>query len=64
MQEGLDEQLLEAQRGGPRCFRRLDAVATYLRSLGCSTFEVEFGHWEPQALKLQNSQGRRALNPD
>lgn len=52
MREGLDEQFLEAQRGGPRRFKRLDAVAAYLRGIGCNTFEVDIGQWDRSSLDL------------
>lgn len=50
--EGLDEQLLEAQRGGPRKFKRLDAVAKYLRQLGASAFRVELEQWSTSSLDV------------
>jgi hypothetical protein len=45
MRDGLTEDLLEAQRGGARKFKHLDALASYLQSLGASEFRVELGHW-------------------
>jgi hypothetical protein len=50
--DGLDEQLLEAQRGHPRKFRRLDAIAAYLKDLGASEFRVELEQWAPKALDV------------
>lgn len=41
MREGTVEQLLEVQRGGPRTFKRLEAVASYLSALGADKFSVE-----------------------
>lgn len=41
MREGAVEQLLKAQRGGPRTFKRLEAVASYLSELGADKFSVE-----------------------
>jgi hypothetical protein len=38
---GLDCRLLEAQRGGARRFRTLDAVARFLHALGLVKFAVE-----------------------
>jgi hypothetical protein len=52
MREGMDEQLLRAQRGGPRKFKRLEAVATYLRTVGAQRFEVEMNQWSTTALDL------------
>lgn len=52
MRDGLDEQLLEAQRGGARRFKRLEAVATYLKDLGAHSFSVEIERWSGEALKL------------
>lgn len=42
---GLEEQLLEAQRGGVRKFRRLDALSRYVRALGLSSFDVQMTGW-------------------
>jgi len=52
MREGLDEQLLEAQRGHARRFKRLDAVASYLKELGAQDFAVELGQWTTRALDV------------
>lgn len=52
MREGLDEQLLEAQRGHARKFKRLEAVASYLKDLGARDFAVEIDQWEPKSLGL------------
>ncbi len=52
MREGIDEQLLRAQRGGPRKFKRLEAVATYLQTVGAARFEVEIGQWSNASLDL------------
>ncbi|PIF74299.1 hypothetical protein CLU95_1424 [Variovorax sp. 54] len=52
MREGLDEQLLEAQRGHARRFRRLEAVASYLKGLGARGFEVELEQWAQQSLDV------------
>lgn len=52
MREGLDEQLLEAQRGHARKFRRLEAVASYLKEQGARDFLVELEQWAPKALDL------------
>lgn len=50
MREGLDEQLLGAQRGHARKFSRLEAVASYLKDLGARAFEVELEQWESKSL--------------
>lgn len=52
MRDGLDEQILFSQRGRHRVFRRLDAVAAFLRKVGGQEFVVELGHWEPAAPAL------------
>lgn len=52
MREGLDEQLLEAQRGHARRFKRLEAVASYLKELGAHDFAVELSQWTPRALDV------------
>lgn len=52
MRDGLDEQLLEAQRGHARKFRRLEAVASYLKDLGARDFAVELGQWAPKSLDI------------
>ncbi|SFQ43270.1 hypothetical protein SAMN03159339_0538 [Variovorax sp. 770b2] len=41
MKEGTSEQVLAAQRGGRRYFKRLDALASYLAGLGLRRFVVE-----------------------
>lgn len=48
--DGLDEQLLEAQRGHARKFKRLEAVAAYLKELGGNEFVVQMEHWTAKAL--------------
>lgn len=50
MREGLDTQVLEAQRGHQRKFKRLDAIASYLADLGAEDFSVELGQWTPESL--------------
>lgn len=52
MRDGLDEQLLRAQRGGPRRFKRLEALANYLHNLGARRFEVELGQWSHSSLGI------------
>jgi len=43
---GMAERRLAAQRGGVRTWRRLDAVAGYLRGLGLARFEVDAANHE------------------
>lgn len=52
IRDGLDEHLLEAQRGHARKFKRLEAAASYLRGLGAREFMVELDGWERGALDL------------
>ncbi len=52
MREGLDEQLLGAQRGHARKFRRLESVASYLKDLGAHQFTVDIGFWESKSLDV------------
>ena len=50
--EGLDEQLLRAQRGGARKFKRLDSVASYFHTVGVRHFEVELAQWSDASLEV------------
>ena len=43
---GMAERQLAAKRGGVRTWRRLDAVAGYLRGLGLAHFEVDAANHE------------------
>jgi hypothetical protein len=52
MRDGLDEQLLEAQRGHARKFKRLEAVASYLKDLGAREFAVELEQWAAKSLDV------------
>lgn len=52
MKEGLDEQLVEAQRGHARKFKRLEAVASYLHELGARQFTVDLEQWSRKALDV------------
>ncbi len=52
MREGLDEQLLEAQRGHARKFKRLEAIASFLKDLGAQEFTVELEQWAPKSLDV------------
>lgn len=52
MREGLDEQVLEVQRGHARKFKRLEAVAAYLKVMGVHDFAVELDQWTPKALDI------------
>lgn len=38
---GLGEQILEAQRGGARLFKTLDAAARFIHGLGLGSFETD-----------------------
>ncbi len=51
MRDGLDEPLLEAQRGHSRVFRKLDAVASFLRGIGVQSFDVEMQQWVAESLQ-------------
>lgn len=44
---GIDSHLLEAQRGGARRFRTLDAAARYLHQVGLVRFVVELDNYVP-----------------
>lgn len=44
---GMDNRLLEAQRGGARRFRTLDTAARYLHEVGLVRFVVELDGYEP-----------------
>jgi hypothetical protein len=52
IRDGMDEQLLEAQRGHARKFKRLEAVASYLQDLGANNFSVELDHWGSKSLDI------------
>lgn len=52
MREDLSEQVLNAQRGGARRFKTLDAVASYLKDLGAGGFLVEIEHWTNTSLNV------------
>lgn len=52
MREGLEDQLLEAQRGHARKFKRLEAVASFLQPLGVQEFTVELGQWSKKSLNV------------
>ena len=52
VREGLDEDFLAAQRGGPRKFKHLEAVASYLKGMGASQFTVELNQWANKALNF------------
>lgn len=42
---GLEDRPLKAYRGQARVFKRLDAVAKYVKDLGIDRFEVELCGW-------------------
>ena len=50
MRSGIQEEVLTAQRGGPRTFRRLETGASYLKDLGIHSFEVDLGSWDSNSL--------------
>jgi len=52
MRDGLDEQVLKAQRGGARKFKRLETLAGFLQDLGAHRFEVELEQWTPSSLSV------------
>jgi hypothetical protein len=49
MREGSVAQTLEVQRGHARKFKRLEAVASYLKDLGADQFTVEIDKWDPKS---------------
>lgn len=52
MRERLDEQVLRAQRMGPRRFKRREAVASYLHDVGAKRFEVKLDQWSNHTLEV------------
>lgn len=52
MMEGLGEQVLEAQRGHPRKFKKLEAVASFIQGMGGSEFHVELSQWSAKSLQI------------
>jgi hypothetical protein len=52
IRDGLDEQLLEAQRGHARKFKKLESVANYLNGLGARGFSVELDQWSEKSLSM------------
>ncbi len=52
VREGLQDDLVSAQRGGNRKLKRLEAVAAYLRDIGAKEFVVELGQWAPTSLDI------------
>ena len=52
LREGIDEQLLSAQRGHARKFKRLETVASYLKDIGAEEYSVELGQWTPTSLDI------------
>jgi len=61
---GLAERQLAAKRGGVRTWRRLDAVAGYLRGLGLAQFEVDAANHEdvPGQKRPDRAQAMRELH--
>lgn len=54
VRNGLEEEILRAQRGGARTFKRLDAVSSYLAELGVTRFCVD--------LSMRDGSGQAAFN--
>lgn len=46
---GLEEAPVKAYRGQARLFKRLDAVAEYVKDLGLDRFEVRVDNWSEDA---------------
>jgi len=46
----VDGKLIEAKRGHPRIFRKLDTAASYLRIKGIGEFTVSVSRWCPDQL--------------
>jgi len=61
---GMAERRLAAKRGGVRTWRRLDAVAGYLRGLGLARFEVDAANHEdtPGQKRPDRAQAMRELH--
>ena len=61
---GVAERRLAAQRGGIRTWRKLDAVAAYLRGLGLPRFDVDAAGFEdaPGQKRPDRAQAMRALH--
>lgn len=47
-QVGMEESPVKAYRGLPRVFRKLDAVASYVKELGLERFDVDVSRWSHQ----------------
>lgn len=43
----IDGKLVEAKRGHPRIFRKLDTAASFLRIKGIGEFTVSVARWTP-----------------
>jgi hypothetical protein len=44
----VDGNLIEAKRGHPRVFRKLQTAAAYLKINGIGTFTVDISKWNPE----------------
>ena len=42
-----DQNTIEAKRGQPRVFKKLNAAATFLKTRGIGSFKVDTARWEP-----------------
>lgn len=47
---GLDEEPVKTYRGQARVFKRLEAVARYVKEIGLDRFETELSGWEEKGL--------------
>ncbi len=53
VRNGIEEEALLAQRGGPRTFRHLDTLCSFLAQVGVLRFTVEAGNFGTQnALRI------------
>lgn len=45
---GLEEKPVKAYRGKARTFKKLDAVANYVKELGLNRFDTVLSEWVPE----------------
>jgi hypothetical protein len=48
----VDETLIEAKRGHPRVFRKLQTAASFLKDKGIGSFSVDLTNWQPEQKAL------------
>ena len=48
----VDETLIEAKRGHPRVFKKLQTAAAYLKDKGIGSFSVDVSNWQPDQKSL------------